>query len=84
MDDKYLIKDSGPPERKKLSKGTASRFRSFIFRILIILYMLGILTSGYWFWARPVRDEQFHNAYTWWTGIAGVYGLPVPSADRWD
>ena len=97
MQDNYLIQEyepvqipepeiilSGQPEIKKLSKGAASRFRSFIFRILIILYMLGIVASGYWYWARPVRDAQFHNAYTWWTGIASVYGLPIPSADRWD
>jgi len=97
MEDSNFIKELEPaqisepelngsvlPERKKLSKGIASRSRSFIFRILIILYMLGIVASGYWYWARPVRDEQLHNAYAWWTEIAGNYGLPVPSADRWD
>ncbi len=86
MGDNYIITDMGsaPLERKKLSRGIASRFRSFIFRILMILYMLGIVASGYWYWARPVRAEQLNNAYTWWTEIAGNYGLPVPSDDRWE
>ena len=51
---------------------------------LLAGYLLLVLLSGYWYWIRPVRGDQFKNAVTWWTGIALVYDFPVPLDERWE
>ena len=50
---------------------------------LIVIYLVLMLVSGYWYWSRPVRADQFSNAYTWWRGVAEVYRFPVPSDETW-
>jgi hypothetical protein len=50
---------------------------------LIVIYLVLMLISSYWYWSRPVRADQFGNAYTWWRGVADVYHFPVPSDETW-
>ena len=50
---------------------------------LIVIYLVLVLVLGYWYWSRPVRADQFNNAYTWWLGVAEVYHFPVPSDETW-
>lgn len=50
---------------------------------LIIIYMVLVLLSGYWYWLRPVRADQFNNACRWWIGVADVYEFPVPNDQMW-
>lgn len=74
-----------PPEcvRSKPRKGLFSRIRNFIFGVLVAVYLLTVIISGYWYWSRPVRKDQIDNAYEWWTAIAEVYHIPVPKDERW-
>lgn len=57
--------------------------RSPISTTLIVIYLVLVLVSGYWYWSRPIRADQFNNAYTWWLGVAEVYNVPVPSDETW-
>jgi hypothetical protein len=61
----------------------ASSKKSQISTTLIVIYLVLMLVSGYWYWSRPVRADQFGNAYTWWRGVAEVYHFPVPSDETW-
>ncbi len=72
-----MSKDTG-------STGNGTRVvKTPITMALIIIYMVLVLLSGYWYWSRPVRADQFNNAYRWWIGIADVYEFPVPEDERW-
>ena len=66
------------------SKRKRCRFRSFIFSLLIFVYLLTSLAFGYWYWARPVRAEQITSGYEWWSEIAEIYGVPHPKDVRWE
>ncbi len=75
--------DSTEAADTKPRKGALSRVRRVIFTVLMVCYMLAILVSGYWYWAKPVRSDQFVSAYTWWTAIGKIYDLPFPRDERW-
>lgn len=59
------------------------RFKRVIVRVLFVIYLLGVVAFGYWYWARPVRADQFVNAHRIWHGIAETVGIPVPRDERW-
>ncbi len=59
------------------------RLKRFAIRALIAIYLLGVLSFGYWYWMRPVRADQFRTAHRKWNEIAHVFGVPVPKDERW-
>lgn len=60
------------------------RYKSKIFRILVIIYILAVIASGYWYWMRPVRRSQIHSSHRWWSSIAQDFHLPVPPTENWE
>ncbi len=55
----------------------------FLSRVLIAIYLIGVITFGYWYWMRPVRADQFRDALTKWREIAVDSDVPVPKDERW-
>ena len=73
-----------PESTLKVKRRKLKQARNFIFRILVVIYIVMVLVSGYWYWMRPIRRPQFHYAYTWWSEIAKDYGLPLPSDEMYE
>ncbi|HDS30873.1 MAG TPA: hypothetical protein ENN67_07525 [Firmicutes bacterium] len=59
------------------------RIRRILARILFIVYIVGILAFGYWYYSRPVRPDQFRNAHRVWYSLLDEFGVPVPKDERW-
>jgi len=59
------------PKRKKI--------RTLFFRILILIYFILVIFSGYRYWTQPVRPEQIDLANKWWSEIGKIYSVSVLS-----
>ncbi len=70
------------PKRKRISRG-GGRVRRVFVRVFYVIYLIGVLAFGYWYWTRPVRADQFRSAHRMWYGIAESVGIPVPEDERW-
>ena len=68
------------PGDTKLSREKAT---DYAYTVLVVIYIVAIIISGWWYFARPVRAEQFNNAYEWWSSLAEVYDIPVPKDERY-
>lgn len=77
-----------PPDEKPVVSGGGGfylfkRFKRALIRVLFVVYLIGVVAFGYWYWARPVRADQIKGAHRIWHGIAEVFGVPVPKDERW-
>lgn len=59
------------------------RIKRLLARLLLLIYLVCALVSGYWYWTRPVRADQFRHAHLKWHEIAEIFGVPVPKDERW-
>ena len=59
------------------------RFNRALIRVLFVVYLIGVVAFGYWYWARPVRADQVKSAHRIWHGIVEEFGVPVPKDERW-
>ena len=80
-------------QRVRLERGNRRRVRKprrfgsllvrRLVRLLLWIYLLGVLASGYWYWIRPVRWDQLVNARSKWGEITKSLRLPTPENERW-
>ena len=66
------------PIRRKRASG-----KVLFCQFVIVIYILTALVSGYWYFARGVRSEQFENSYSWLKSITRIYEIPAPKDERW-
>jgi len=83
MEDKNLHSEDVSMRRPR-RKGGLSHARSLLFRLIVIIYLIAIMVSGYWYWMRPIRRAHVHNAYNWWSELAELYSMPLPSSEKWE
>ncbi len=69
--------------RNSRNRGRKTGLRRALTALILVMYLVGALISGYWYYTRPVRADQFAAAQQKWRGIAVVFGLPVPKDERW-
>lgn len=70
---------------ESLSSEALARFRirPVVVKILLLSYFVCVLVFTYLYWMRPVRADQFVNAYNNWRAVAEIYGIPLPKDNRW-
>lgn len=81
MSEKNKQKISREPKVKPEEKDKKSK--NLFANLLVVIYIVLVILSGYWYMARPVRAEQFYNAVTWWNDLASELSIPVPEDEQW-
>lgn len=69
--------------RTVVCTGYLTKFRRISLRFLLAIYIIMVLVFGYWYWARPVRVNQFNHAENAWRELAEVFHVPLPEDVRW-
>jgi hypothetical protein len=69
--------------RRRMPSRWLGHVRRILVRIFFVIYVIGVLAFGYWYWTRPVRADQYRNALIVWDGLLDSFGLPVPKDERW-
>jgi hypothetical protein len=65
------------------SMGYLTKIKRILVRFLLAIYIIMVLFFGYWYWARPVRADQFNHAENAWRELAEVFHVPLPDDVRW-